>query len=251
MNSVYKNIENLSKDNRETAFKIVAKQILLDFSNNKFRSQEELAKKCYVSNATITQFSKAALCTGYRELRLRLKIEYDNNFLNDQKLSMKKISISEYYVSFENWLSENWNFLEELIKTMIERKQVFLFPSFQTHYSAIFLSDVLEKHDLNVNIFNLEKDLKKLQNIDWTKKVVLLILTGRDNESLKLIYDYMKKANSKVFVICSQNWNFKDDKNVNIMYLDNQISSRNYVDRNFWLINLYKFLEEILIKRCD
>ncbi|ASZ08789.1 hypothetical protein CK556_00200 [Mesoplasma chauliocola] len=251
MNSVYKNIENLSRDNRETAFKIVAKQILIDFSNNKFRSQEELAKKCYVSNATITQFSKAALCTGYRELRLRLKIEYDNNFSDNQKTSIKKVSVKEYYSSFENWLSDNWDFIEDLIKAMTEKKEVFLFPSFQTHYSAIFLSDVLEKHDLNVSIFNLEKDFRKLNNIDWTKKVILLILTGRDNESLKLIYDYMKKANSKVFVICSQNWDFRKDGNANIMYLDNQISSRNYVDRNFWLINFYKFLEEILITRCN
>lgn len=34
MNSIYKKVDNLSRDNRETTFKLVAQQILKDFSKD-------------------------------------------------------------------------------------------------------------------------------------------------------------------------------------------------------------------------
>ncbi|WP_199787954.1 family 1 glycosylhydrolase [Mesoplasma florum] len=104
--------------------------------------------------------------------------------------------------------------------------------------------DVLEKHDYQADIFNLEKDLNKLKKIEWENKIVLLILTGRDNQSLKLIYEYLTSMWSKVYIICSTNWKF-DNNNTKPMYFDNKLCQRNYVDRNFWLINLFKLLAEM------
>ncbi|AVN60436.1 hypothetical protein CG007_02300 [Mesoplasma entomophilum] len=248
MNSIYKKVDNLSRDNRETTFKLVADQILKDFSRGLFRTQDELAKKCFVSKSTITQFAKILECTGFRELQIRLKIEYENNFNKKNTNYSKHLTVREYYISFEKWISENYDFLIDFSDDIKKKEEVFLFPSFQTQYASNFLIDVLEKHDYQANIFNLEKDLNKLKKIEWEKKLVLLILTGRDNGSLKLIYEYLTSIGSEVYIICSTNWKF-DNNNTKTMYFDNKLCERKYVDRNFWLINLFKLLEELLITK--
>ncbi|WP_169729893.1 hypothetical protein [Mesoplasma seiffertii] len=243
---MYKKVENLSRDNRKTAFKLVAEQIVKDFSKGLFKTQEQLASECYVSKSTITQFAKNLGCTGFRELQTRLKVDYENNFVEQDSNYSSHLTVKDYYLSFEKWISENYVFLTDLLKGIKSKEEVFLFPSFQTQYAGKFFVDVLEKHNLVANIFNLEKDFNKLKKINWENKLILIIFTGRDNASLKIIYDYLVSIDLTVYVICSNNWNFAKDKNTKAMYIDNNLSQRNYVDRNFWLINLFKFLEELL-----
>lgn len=79
----------------------------------------------------------------------------------------------------------------------------------------------------------MEKDLNKLKKIEWDKKLVLLILSGRDNGSLKLIYEYfLTTIDSKVYIICSK------IENLTILILKQCILIINFV-KEIMLIEIF------------
>ncbi|QHX36723.1 hypothetical protein [Spiroplasma sp. BIUS-1] len=250
MNSIYRNIDNLGRENRNTVFKIISKQILSDFSNGVFLSQDDLAMKCNCSKSTITAFSKAVLVSGYRELQIRLKIEYENNFEinNNQKIYNQK--------NKENFLDTTNNNLKNFILKNHEKilkfiskdnKIINIFSSYQTNFSTIFLKDVLDENKITSNVINLEKDVLTLKNINLESCKSLFIFSGRDNSFLKKFLDYINLSKEDIIVISSLQWKeYLDSKKVEVIYFDNENFKRNYIDRNFILIYMWKYLDYLL-----
>ncbi|WP_339030515.1 hypothetical protein [Spiroplasma endosymbiont of Cantharis nigra] len=248
MNSIYTRIDNLGRENRNTVFRIISRKILEDFSNGVFRSQEDLAYISNCSKATITAFSKAALVSGYRELQIRLKIEYENNFTlnkSNEKLIDNKAK-NDFFLNnqyLEKWTVESYEQISNFFLTNLEHK-IQVFSGYQTLYSTNFLEDVLQKNNIDVWTLKLDKDIISIKNINYEKVKSIFILSGRDTNSLKGFFEYVYNKNSNIIVIASLNWEkYLQSKKAKAIFFDNEHFNRNYIDRNFQLIYLWKYLD--------
>ncbi|AGR42194.1 hypothetical protein [Spiroplasma diminutum] len=249
MKSIYTRIDNLGKENRNTVFKIISKKILDDFSNGIFLSQEDLAFSCHCSKATITSFSKAALVSGYRELQIRLKIEFENNFIlkvSNNTMNEKQVLFDEKNKILNKWIDEVGTSLCKFFKELKNNK-IFIFSSYQTEYSTIFLEDVLLKNNIDNKFIKIERDILSITNIDINQNNFLFIFSGRDNNILKKVFEHVIKYTNNIAIIASLNWKdyLSGNKN-NVYYFDNENFEKTFIDRNFELIHLWKYIDFLM-----
>ncbi|ALD66618.1 hypothetical protein [Spiroplasma cantharicola] len=244
MNSIYTRIDNLGRENRNTIYRIISKKILEDFSNGIFRTQDDLAYICNCSKATITAFSKAALVSGYRELQIRLKIEYENNFdSNKSNINQIEKEFSTTIQHLEKWAIANFEKIESFFSGNT-KNEFHIFSGYQTYYSTYFLEDILEKNNMNVRLIKLDKDIISIKSKNYNEINSIFILSGRDTDSLRGFFEYVYNKNSNIIVIASLNWeHYLNSKKVRSIYFDNEHFSKGYLDRNFQLIYLWKYLD--------
>lgn len=245
MNSIYKRIENLVKVNKLTTFSLVAKTVLDDFNNGIFRDQLDLAVICFVSKSTITQFSKAVLCSGYRELVVRLKIEYENNFLSLNENKIKQLK-HKTFDNLKNWISVNDIQINTLSNMIKESEKIYLFSSYQTNIAKEYFSEILLEKNYEVITADISKNLKWFKNIEIKNNYLFIfIISGRDTSTIFRTFEHFVSQESKIFLIVSNNWteNLKEIQNKEIIYFDNINFSKNFVDRIYQLISLFKIVE--------
>ncbi|AUM62716.1 hypothetical protein [Spiroplasma monobiae] len=255
MKTIYIRIDNLGKENRNTVFKIIARQILEDFSKGIFLTQNELAHKCHCSKSTITAFSKAALVSGFRELQMRLRIEYENNFKINNTIDLlnknNEQNFFEINDNLKNWVNSNDKQIEFFIKKIISKK-VNVFSCYQTVYSTIFLEDVLNKNNIDNKVINLEKDVEIIRKLNYKDSYNVFIFSGRDNSFLTKLFEYIYNDNKDIIVFVSLNWkDYFKDKDITVIYFDNEKFERNFIDRNFKLIYMWKYIDYILTSKMN
>ncbi|QGS51860.1 MurR/RpiR family transcriptional regulator [Spiroplasma tabanidicola] len=207
MISIYERIENLVKDNKNTTFKLIAKQILEDFNNGIFKSQNELAVACYVSMSTITQFSKAAQCEGYKELAIRLKIEYENAMVAapvKEEINYKELDTKSLEV-INDWAMSSADFILELAKQINTKKKIWIAPSFQTSPAARHFENILRNQGIDVHVMDSAINLELVRHVDFKDELILVIMTGRDTITLSRILEYLEKITKNVYVITTNN----------------------------------------------
>ncbi|ALD66424.1 hypothetical protein [Spiroplasma cantharicola] len=244
---LYKKIEKISKNDLNNTFKIVSQQILKDFWNNSFKKQKQLAKICNVSEATITNFSKTVSVSGYRELVIILKLEYKNNFIDIKKSKTSKIS--EIFINFTNF-TKNTNFKIDLFKKRVleANKEIVIMSSYETSFSSIFLSDLLNQKNYKTNIFDLSKNLNNLNQIHFLDYSYIFIFTGNETESLYNAYEFLKNKIDKnnIFILYTYLWEKNFELIDNKLFLDQKYYESNINGINFFLINLYKYLSTLI-----
>ncbi|QBQ07618.1 hypothetical protein SGLAD_v1c04190 [Spiroplasma gladiatoris] len=207
MVSIYERIENLVKDNKNTTFKLIAKQILEDFNNGVFKSQNELADACYVSMSTITQFSKSALCEGYKELAIRLKIEYENAMIAPKKrdeIDYKELDTRSFEI-INDWVLSYSDFILSLANQINTKKKIWLAPSFQTMPVARHFENILRNQGVDVHLMDSAINLELVRHVDFKDELILVIMTGRDTLTLSRILEYIEKITKNVYLITTNN----------------------------------------------
>ena len=250
MISMYERVENLIKDNRNTTFKIIAKQLLLDFQQGIFKSQNELAETCFVSLATITQFSKATLCEGYKELTIRLKIEYENTLGGNRHDTPKKIDYENLdltnFEAIKTWVYESSDFILKFSKIINKRRKLWIAPSFQSMQSAVYLQTILRNQGIEVYIMDSSINLEIVRHIDFKNEVVLILFTGRDTDTLSRMLDFLKILTAHVFIITTQNHitEIPDDSRWEKLMVNYPISTNDYRYRSIAMMILFFLISE-------
>ncbi|AOG60326.1 hypothetical protein SHELI_v1c03730 [Spiroplasma helicoides] len=207
MTSIYERIENLVKDNRNTTFKSIAKKILDDFNEGIFKSQNELAEACFVSMSTITQFSKAALCEGYKELIIRLKIEHENAMKakpNHAEIDYHNLD-TEHLEHINNWVMTCSDFILKLASEINKDKKLWIAPSFQSMPVAKHFENILINQGVDVRVMDSSINLEIVRHFDFTDQLILVLMTGRDTLTLSRILEYLEKISKNVFLVTTAN----------------------------------------------
>ncbi|AUB31464.1 hypothetical protein [Spiroplasma floricola] len=247
MLSVYERVENLIKDNKNTTFKLIGKQILADWSVGIFKSQNEISESCFVSLATVTQFAKACLCEGYKELSIRLKVEYENVMQNQAK---SVIGNETEQVGMRSvichWVNENENFLFDLANKINEKRKVWICPSYQSMYPAKFLEDVLINIGIQTKIIDMSVNLEVGKHLEFNNELIIILLTGRDTETVVIALDYLLKGNNDIYIITtpsniSELPQIRELKHMLVNFQDNNFF---YKYRCYALITLFFALSE-------
>ncbi|WP_339034826.1 hypothetical protein [Spiroplasma endosymbiont of Cantharis rufa] len=247
MLSVYERVENLIKDNKNTTFKLIGKQILADWSVGIFKSQSEISKMCFVSLATATQFAKACYCEGYKELSIRLKVEYENVMQNKIRADQpNEADMTGMRAVINNWVTENDGFLYDLANKINERRKVWICPSYQSMYSAKFLEDVLTNVGIQSKIIDISINLEVGKHLEFHNELVVILLTGRDTDTTVIALEYLIKAKNEIFIITtpsniSELPEIKEQKHMLINFQDNNFF---YKYRCYALISLFFSLSE-------
>ncbi|WP_339030875.1 hypothetical protein [Spiroplasma endosymbiont of Cantharis nigra] len=229
MKYVFEKLEIISKEFDDTTFKIIAKKILDNAERGIFCSQEELAAQTFVSISTITKFSKKMGFSGFRELNFKMKTEW-------KKLDYEQIERSDTFEIFqliEKWISYNEDFINSICKKIKESSFINIYSSYQAFESSKYFANILIEYGKNVTVLNNEFRFKAKVNNE--KGFNLLILTGRDNDTLIDNFYKAYDADYTNFIIASEKQidkiNLKFTKKMIIDYsLDNsQLSSRQIV----------------------
>ncbi|QEH61739.1 hypothetical protein SCHIN_v1c05420 [Spiroplasma chinense] len=247
MISIYERIENLVKDNRNTTFKQIAKQILDDFNVGVFKSQNELADVCYVSMSTITQFAKAALCEGYKELAIRLKIEYENALISSptqKNINYDKVDTNSMEV-LTGWAKDQSDFILQLASEINKVREIWIASSFQSMNVAKHLRDILTNQGIDVKVMDSSINLEVARHVDFTDKLVLVLLTGRDTLTLSRILEFLATLSKNVFIVTTLNHltELPEVKEWKKSIINYNLSS-DYKYRTFALFSLFLLLAE-------
>ncbi|ASP28111.1 transcriptional regulator [Spiroplasma corruscae] len=233
MVSIYERIENLVKDNKNTTFKIIGKQIQSDWHLGIFKTQYEISEACFVSLATVTQFAKACLCEGYKELIIRLRVEYEQRMQTQQSTPLdyepdKSKIINEMYL----WIENNDDFINNFVSKLKTSKKLWICPSSQAMYSCKFLEDILTNAGIDVKLVDLSVSLEMARTREFKGELILVILSGRDTETLNRTIEYLLNFKNELFIITTPNniYEIAEENQVNTMLI-------NFTDNNF----LYKY----------
>ncbi|AGR42045.1 hypothetical protein [Spiroplasma diminutum] len=247
MLSVYERVENLIKDNKNTTFKLIGRQILTDWSVGVFKSQSEISKTCFVSLATATQFAKACLCEGYKELSIRLKVEYESVMQNKAKANVENESdLTGMRSTVNAWVNQNDSFLYDLANKINDRRKVWICPSYQSMYPAKFLEDVLTNVGIQTKIIDTSINLEVGKHLEFNNELIIVLLTGRDTDTTVIALEYLIKAKNEIFVITTPS-NISELPEINEqkhMLIDFQDNNFFYKYRCYALISLFFSLSE-------
>ncbi|ALD66480.1 MurR/RpiR family transcriptional regulator [Spiroplasma cantharicola] len=229
MTYVFDNLKIISKEFEDTTFKIIAKRILENADRAIFCDQEELAAQTFVSISTITKFAKKMGFSGFRELNFKMKNEW-------RKLDYErkeKMETFEIFQSIEKWIHLNEDFINTVCEKIRESDFINIYTSYQANESSRYFANMLYEYEKNVTVLNNEFRFKAKKNNE--KGFNLLILTGRDNDTLIDNFSKAYDENYTNFLISSDKQidklNFKFTKKMTVDYsLDNsQFSSREVV----------------------
>ncbi|AHI53036.1 MurR/RpiR family transcriptional regulator [Spiroplasma culicicola] len=207
MISMYERIENLVKDNRNTTFKSIAKQLLDDFNQGIFKNQNELADACFVSMSTVTQFAKATLCEGYKELAIRLKIEHESMLAKQQptkEINYNQVDDQNLNIINE-WALNSSDFILKLAEQINQEKKLWIAPSFQSMYTARHFENILRNQGVDARVMDSSINLEVVRHVDYKDQLVLVIMTGRDTETLSRILEFLEKLSKRVYIIITTN----------------------------------------------
>ncbi|AVN60694.1 MurR/RpiR family transcriptional regulator [Mesoplasma florum] len=203
---IFERVEAVSNEYKESTYKLIAEKIKeLAIANTLDISQKELASICFVSESTITKFSKYLGFSGFREFWFMLKKERIN-FNGLQKELIKKED--DFFKPIFLWLKQNENFIGDLAKSISLSESTYVYTSYQMIHSAKFMEEtlnsimkrcqILNQHNLGYPFYKMDK-----------KYTILVILSGRDNENLAMCIQALNLTKTKyeidIYVITTEN----------------------------------------------
>ncbi|WP_381415112.1 hypothetical protein NPX79_00075 [Spiroplasma endosymbiont of Anurida maritima] len=245
MVSIREKLLEICRKEKQDTTKTLAEELLKNYDANKFLSMKNLSLRCSVSESQITQFSKIIGYSGYRELVLRMKIEFETYY--EKQLKAKNISINENFHLVKNTIIDLINYVDvfkddvigtaELLKGIKGGKSnVFLLSSYQNQDIATYFNQWLINNKINT-IFNVTRAydfdvVPKLNEND----IIFLLVSGQDNHTIHEIYKKAIKKTKKIVVVTSLSHVDKFDKFLYRMFLDHKgFKSLTFEKRHLYL----------------
>ncbi|WP_381414870.1 hypothetical protein NPX79_02510 [Spiroplasma endosymbiont of Anurida maritima] len=226
MSSLIDNLNDLKSSPKKSAKQVIATELYESFLTRKFLTINELAKKCFVSESTITGFCKRQGFSGYRELLFRLKLtreEYSSSKLNQTSNGLSSFAnLEESVISVLQKTDVYYKDLLNIAETLKKATKVYIFSSFQLDKGASMMHDVLSSKLDNVTynsikIYSLDH-LLKMKSTD----AAIFFIAGQDTKSLDYLYlNAIKKTNNIViFSSFSQSHKYKTFMNKIVIDLE-------------------------------
>ncbi|ASZ08772.1 MurR/RpiR family transcriptional regulator [Mesoplasma chauliocola] len=222
---ILERIEYASKEYKNSTYKLIATTIKNLVVSKKIEiSQKELANLCFVSESTITQFSKYLGFSGFREFWFLLKKECEN-FENLNKQTIK--DQNDFYKPIFSWLENNKEFINKITKSICKSDEVFIYSSNQMINSANFMQDSFNSLQKRTQLLNQTHFQKPFFSED-KKYVIIIFLSGRDNENIELIANSIKESP------------FSKSINIFLFTTENQLKKINFNPEGVILLDIIK-----------
>ncbi|QHX36726.1 MurR/RpiR family transcriptional regulator [Spiroplasma sp. BIUS-1] len=235
MTSVFEKIEIMSKDFEDTTFKLIAKKILENTKKGKFYNQEELASQTFVSISTLTKFSKKLGFSGYREFIFTIKNEWSKY---DWEKS-KKVDTAEVVDSIQSWISQNEDFINQLVEKLKTAEIINIYSSQQSFDCSKYLANLLIENGKNAILLNNEYRYKERKTP--ANGVNLVVLTGRDNDTLVDNFSKSYDPNVANFLIVTEKQENKIELDFTNKLLINFEQDNSRLDTRIVALNLLFF----------
>ncbi|WP_342269250.1 hypothetical protein [Spiroplasma endosymbiont of Aspidapion aeneum] len=254
MGSIIKKIQKISESSDNPIYNQIALKIM-DFliAKKKVPSEKEIAKMCYCSLSTITNFSKKVGVSGYRELTFRVIIESEDAI---EQINGKAIKYDDNEEAVINWnifrlIKKNIPFIKMLVDEIIIENKLNILSSFQGFQASKFLRDNLENLDINCNVYTSQDYFQQSKIIKHN--LFLIVLTGWDNDSFEqyILKNLSKENGKKIFAITTtaQLEKFNDWVSVQKFVIENEKIDRSNITRHVVLTNIfYEIYSAILAK---
>ncbi|ASZ08765.1 MurR/RpiR family transcriptional regulator [Mesoplasma chauliocola] len=206
MKSAIEKLTSVANEYKDSTYKFIAEIIIKKLINKELNiTQKELSELCFVSQSTITKFSKFLGFSGFREFWFLLKKE-----LEDYDSVNKVIFETErtFFNPIFQWLDVNQPFLTLLVKNILSSEEYLIYYSYQLQSSAEFMSNSLNSIGIKTSLIN-HAYFNGINFMENSNKTVLAMISGPDNESIiadlhNLKNNFKKENFSNVFILVSE-----------------------------------------------
>ncbi|AHI52750.1 MurR/RpiR family transcriptional regulator [Spiroplasma culicicola] len=211
MKSIREILSNLASQEPESIEKSIAKAIMKDYDKGIFKNQTEIAKEAYVSESALTKFSKKIGYAGWKEFYYNLKIEYKKYYLEFDENINKDNFVLDEMVKFNAYIHKESQFLNNLSNEIFLKKKVIMFSGYQMEVVTDYFNDLLVELDIEVTILKNRNLFRKLLERNLDDYVLVMILTGNDNNFLVEHYELLDQniKTNNLFVISSNSQKHK------------------------------------------
>ncbi|WP_339022363.1 hypothetical protein [Spiroplasma endosymbiont of Crioceris asparagi] len=244
MKNIIEKIRLVSKSDSNETFRLIALNIYKEFANGLILAEKDLAKKSYVSEATITNFCKKINLSGYRELAILLK--YELEFAKKQITSQVKNKNTDPNIKqIYEWIASKEEFYAKLSQAITKKFELNIICSYNSLDASKFLKNYLERINIKTKLISAQ-DYYKYHTINDCQNI-LIILSGRDNETLidVLLNVILQKEDKNIFLISEVEHaiklDFKIDNQILLDY-DNEDRQSSSIKKKFTLISLFYML---------
>ncbi|AVN64086.1 MULTISPECIES: hypothetical protein [Mesoplasma] len=199
MENFYEKLEYLSKGYVDSAYKNMSVSLLASIRNGNFKKSKELAEECFVSESTVTKFSKYLGFSGYREMIFFLKEDHNSFFVKKTTRKNKNFSI------LIEWISLHEDFIAKFCKAIeFKNVQVNIFGSYQLQESISLLNKLLLSFDIDSRI--LYQNVLFANTKISKQSVNIIFFSGRDNETLEIFLQEINKSKKQIknFLVISE-----------------------------------------------
>jgi len=197
-------IQELGKNEKNKASSLIARNLQNDFLTEEWHTAKEIAELSFVSEGTVTNFSKRLGFDGYQDLLWNLK--NISCIYDDSKKEDNSNLINIYNRIITDFLSnekEAYVVIEDLVKNIKNSKNIFIYSSYQLDDLAAYFIELigLKKQDIFHNNTKLyaHKNIKRITKRD----MVIIFSSGQDNDFLEYDFNIINTLTNKVFVFSS------------------------------------------------
>ena len=207
-------IEKLQKkENFTSAESSLADYILNNIDNVYRMSLQDLAKASYVSKPSVIRLYRKVGCSNYREFSIALQLEKihldDNDPIINNKFFMDSDSLYEFVQKIgvmskqivDNCIASiDANQIEDIVKTLHEAKNIYLYSSPEIENEMGFFIDRMTQIDRKPVRIKDQKDLDSLTASMDEKDAVLIVTAGKKNVDLELLEKICKAKAISILV---------------------------------------------------
>ncbi|WP_025251411.1 MurR/RpiR family transcriptional regulator [Spiroplasma sabaudiense] len=247
MESTFGQIDIIRKQERPGLVKSIAVELFNQFVNNHFLSSKKTAAKLFISQATLTKFSKRLSFSGYNELILRLKWEHEQ--IKERFIS-SNLTIEEFKNSSINAIEECDKFLPklEILSNLIKKSgMVHIVYTLQSSSEANLLYDVVGAHKRDVRLYTPQSffpfHLKNLREND----LIIAFIYGKNVE---VVIDDFKKLSleksNQLAIFCTNLLKQTINSDDLIIVTDVDYYSKKFINQHFILSYLFSLIDNFL-----
>lgn len=222
------------------------------YNEGKFLSQKELTNECFVSEALITQFSKHLNFSGYRELLLRLQIEYETTLINKKNEMTNESETLNDIIVMHNFIKENLEVINKITDAILANEKVAFVTSGQANDSLTICIDSIKNNGyLNISLINPYASGRSSRFNDplFDCAKYFFIFTGMINPTEMSFYKecLQKVDHDKIFSLITRGKKMKIEKNIELN-LDVKFSDTIYrnITFNFLFLEIINIINKNL-----
>ncbi|ATI72963.1 MurR/RpiR family transcriptional regulator [Mesoplasma florum] len=250
MKSAIEKLTAVANEYKDSSYKFIAETILKKLINKELNiSQKELSELCFVSESTITKFSKFLGFSGFREFWFLLKSEVNALNSHEKDFFTKE---KDFFSPIIKWVAKEENFIKELSNSISNCDEVIINSSYQMQTSAEFMFNSFNSIGKKTSLIN--HAFFNISNIEVKRNYVfVIILSGRDNETLLVYINSLKHLvadkNVKIYIITTEKQEQKIDiQTKEMIRIDLVKDWPSFVQRNIALTVMIGKIYENLLK---
>ncbi|AVN64481.1 MULTISPECIES: MurR/RpiR family transcriptional regulator [Mesoplasma] len=244
--SIREKLNLIYESNETVSHKLIAKYLIDCLDKGSIPTSKECSQVCFVSESTLTAFSKKYGYEGFREIIIRIKVERElYKPFEKTKLKTKDTNVRKLFLKYMDQIDAQDPQVNKLIEEIKNARKVFIFSSYEQNENVELFASQLQFMDIE-SYFNSKRRLHDM----WIDKsnesdLCLFIVSGLDNQNLVSLYKQACDMNKKTFVVTSSSQSHKFINNKNLIVLQQESNMEIYLSIRNIILN-YLFTKIII-----